>query len=556
MVWRPTGAISPDLPQEIWLLVAQELANRRDFPALFTCARLSRSWANLALPLLYSIHEMSPASNADDITDIETSVGLWRSIIASSHAKTLYPYCHWIKALMLGNLYTLLEDLARDSAAELRALFFSPPLQHLRIRRGNNKGLNLDAIIVEVANSVTACIRHAADQQDKVVGLTSLEGPHLPSANLPGWVSCLSRLTSLTVRDGSVLNARVAQAIRKNCPAFKEVVCLWCQGTDIDVTLAGFFQCLGPNTLESFTVNSMNEIGEHTFQALSGHALSLKRLGLFSLKRSAFESLNRLGDCRALESLNLEASSDALHLRWDGPLQHVFSEVVQWLGQCTRLEELEFVRVPGATTILGQVLKSPDVRLTNLNLKSDDFDEEFYRSLCHQQSLRQLMVRIVDDDVLEAGEVRRMLFVDALCHCRELRELDTNEMFTLDEFDRITTAAPTLEEIVSNGELIDNSFFLPLLRLKQLKSLIVFGPSSFTVEGIHGFLKDLEADPEARHEGIQLYVAAQNWELKFSPQEESGLMEEIRRRFGGKLDIAYRPDPDEMHESDFDNFSD
>ncbi len=214
------GQIGLSFPHEIWWLVAQEFASRRDFGGLFLCARLSRNMAALALPELYAIHHQSPAINAH-ILDIETSVCLWRSIIASSLGKTLFPYCCWIKALKLGNLFSQLEDLARGNPG-LKAQFFSPPLDKLQMR-GKGRALNLEAIIVEVANLVTDCIRTSANQEDKRVGLTSLEGLYLPTANLPKWVSSLSSLTSLSVRDGSVLNSDVACALRANCPAFREV---------------------------------------------------------------------------------------------------------------------------------------------------------------------------------------------------------------------------------------------------------------------------------------------------------------------------------------------
>lgn len=41
------------LPQEIWWLVSQEFTSRRDFLSLFNLARVNRSMANMALPLLY-----------------------------------------------------------------------------------------------------------------------------------------------------------------------------------------------------------------------------------------------------------------------------------------------------------------------------------------------------------------------------------------------------------------------------------------------------------------------------------------------------------------------
>jgi len=212
---------SNSFPQEIWWLVSQELANRHDFDGLFLCARSSKGMASLALPELYAIHDESPAIDAHAL-DIERSISLWRSIIVSSLGKTLFPYCCWIKALRLGRLYSQLEDISRDNPG-LKAQFFSPPLEKLQIRRGRGKAFDIDAIIIEVACMVTDCIRTSADQQDKRVGLSTLEGYHLPTANLRTWVSGLSSLTSLSVRDGSVLTRDVARAIRANCPAFREL---------------------------------------------------------------------------------------------------------------------------------------------------------------------------------------------------------------------------------------------------------------------------------------------------------------------------------------------
>lgn len=544
------------LPQEIWWLVAQELSSRLDFSSLFLCARVSRGLANVALPLLYSIHESSPASNAH-ILEMETTVCLWRSIISSSLGQTLFPYCHWIKTLRLGNLYSLLEDFGRGVAdgnvRRLRAQFFGSPLEKFDIRhrlRGKGTRLDLDAVVVQAGERIIECIKTAATQQNKEAGLLSLEGPTLPTENLTAWVTRLSRLTSLRVHDGSVLNADLAKAIRENCPTFNEVTCYMCRGDGVDMKLAGFLDGLDPNTLESFTVNSKNDLGRESLKALSGHAKSLKRLGLFNLEREAFEALDRLTPCLEIESLSLEADSTATRLQWTGPLATVHEEVVQWLQQCIHLRSLDFQGVPRGTEILSEVLKSPGIHLKTLNVKSDDFSPELYHSLRSQEGLSQLAVRIVDEDVLEAGEERRDQLVDAICQCHELRELETNELLSIHQFTQITTALPTLEEIDLNGDLIDDSFLLPLMSLTRLKAFTVFGPSSFTFDGILEFLNNLDSN-SGDHEGFQLYLGDQIFEYKFTPDEEKMLQDEIQRRFGGKLDITYRADPDELHESDF-----
>ena len=544
--------------------------------------------ASLALPLLYSIHESSPASNAH-ILDIETSVCLWRSIISSSLGETLFPYCQWIKTLRLGNLYSLLEDFGRGGlnmnlrrsshfgGPSLAGQFFSPPLQNLDLRdqlRGAGTRLNVDDIVTKVGDMIIECIKTAADQQGKDVGLLSLEGPPRSRLDdvsregiLTGWVTAgrLSRLTSLRVHDGSVLNSDLARAIRENCPAFNEMyvlldncseptadlyprACYMCRGIKVDATLAGFFKDLAPNTLGSFTINSHNNIGEEAFKALVGHAQSLKRLGLFSLTREAVSSLGHLSQCLKIENFSLEAATEARNLPWD---ESVYSEVVQWLQRCDHLVSLDFQNVPDGTKILSEVLKSPNIRLRTLNVKSEDFSPELYQSLSSQTGLLQLAVRIVDEDVLEEGEERRDQLVDSICQCHELRELETNELLTIEQFTQITTALPTLEEIDLNGDLIDDSFLVPLLALPRLKAFTVFGPSSFSFQGILDFLGDLASDPSGQHEGFQLYLGDQVFESKFTPDEEKFLNDEMRLRFGGKLDVTYRADPDELHESDF-----
>ncbi|KAL2017145.1 hypothetical protein VTK56DRAFT_2567 [Thermocarpiscus australiensis] len=541
----------PTFPQEIWWLVGQELMNRRDFGGLYLLARLSRGMARVALPLLYSIHDQSPAMNAH-ILGIETSVCLWRSIIASSLGATLYPYCCWIKALKLGYLYAHLEDLIRDNAdRDLRTQFFSPPLHVLQIRRGRGRVLNLDAIIIEVANLVTECIHATAGQEDKQVGLTSLEGLYLPSASLQNWVTKLPRLTSLMVRDGSVLTSDVACAIRAHCPAFKELECYYCKGTDVDDELAGFFRSLEPNTLESFTILSLNEIGRETFTALREHSRSLKTLGLLSLERAALQSLNELSDCLALTSLTLEVASNTQRYPWGTECKQVFQEVVQWLQKCVSLKEIDFMFVPGAATILAELLKTPAIRLASLSIRAIDIDLAFYESLAHQKQLRHLVVKIVDYDILEASEPRHVLFADAICNCPELRELDTNELFTLEDLERISSALPELEDIVLNGDLIDDDFLIPLRRLPKLRSVNVFGPSSISTGGLLSFLDDIERDPEGAHEGLMFYIANQNWDSKFSEEEELTMGRVFSERFRGRFDINYRQDPDELHESDF-----
>ncbi|KAL2201147.1 hypothetical protein P885DRAFT_26164 [Corynascus similis CBS 632.67] len=540
---------SNSFPQEIWWLVSQELANRHDFDGLFLCARSSKGMASLALPELYAIHDESPAIDAHAL-DIERSISLWRSIIVSSLGKTLFPYCCWIKALRLGRLYSQLEDISRDNPG-LKAQFFSPPLEKLQIRRGRGKAFDIDAIIIEVACMVTDCIRTSADQQDKRVGLSTLEGYHLPTANLRTWVSGLSSLTSLSVRDGSVLTRDVARAIRANCPAFRELECFFCKGTDVDKELGGFLSNLEPNTLASFTILSVNEVERETFKALRLHSQSLRFLELLSLERLAFESLNELQYCHELEALKLEGAPSTRHYPWNLDSKDVFQEVIQWLQNCTALLDLSFTAVPAATTILAEVLKSPAVRLMNLSVQTFDLDTDFCSSLVHQRQLRHLALYIRDEELLEADDGRRAVLAAAIASCHHLRDLETNELFSLEEVEKICSSLPLLENMVVNGDLIDDEFLVPISRLSNLKSLNIYGPSIISFNMLLKSLENMAADPEGHHEGLQLYISDQNYDHKFTDQQEHKVASIMRDLFNGRFRVDHRQNPDELHESDF-----
>lgn len=301
----------------------------------------------------------------------------------------------------------------------------------------------------------------------------------------------------------------------------------------------------------SFTILSMNEIGRETFKALGEHSSSLRSLSLFSLERTAFQALNELQHCLSLESLRLEGAPSARRYLWEAECKQAFQEVVQWLQKCTALRELEFTVVPTATTILAEVLKSPVVRLTSLSLLTFDLDKEFCLSLLKQQDLRHLAVKIRDEDLLEADDERHTMLANAVACCHELRELDTNELFSLEEIEHICASLPWLEEIVLNGDLIDNEFLTPLSRLSKLKSLNIFGPSVISPDVVLEFLEKLAADPKGKHDGLQVWISNQNYDSKFTDEEEAKVTSALWDLFRGRFDINYRLDPDELHESDF-----
>jgi hypothetical protein len=296
----------------------------------------------------------------------------------------------------------------------------------------------------------------------------------------------------------------------------------------------------------------MNDLGSETFKSLCEHSRSLKRLGLFSLERIALQSLNQLQPCLSLESLKLESAWSARHYPWQTECKEVFQDVKQWLQKCSHLEELAFTEIPASTTILAEVLRSPDIHLVGLNIKTADLDKDFCASLPkQQQQLRYLAVKIPDEELLEASDERHVMLANAIACCHELRELDTNELFTYEEVENICDSLPLLDDIVLNGDLIDDVFLGPLMRLSKLKALSIYGPSVFSPDVLLDFIDHFGADPNGEHEGLQVYITSQNYDKKFTPEQEARIATALWDQFRGRFDINYRQDPDELHESDF-----
>jgi hypothetical protein len=333
-------------------------------------------------------------------------------------------------------------------------------------------------------------------------------------------------------------------------------VCYFCKGGDVDRQLAGFFSSLAPNTLESFTVSSMNDLGEESFAALSGHSASLKFLTLLSLERPAFESLSLLSDCTALEDLKFEANSITQRFEWRAQVPQVFDETVGWLKQCASLRSLQLTKVPNAMFLLGEVLSSPKVRLTSLSVKLQDSTGDFFTALADQEDLRMLFIENRAEDVYD--QPSHNILVQSICSCQQIRELHLlNETMTTDDLDNITKSLALLEELTVDGEVGDEELMF-LARLPRLKLLAVNYATSLSFPALLSFVQTLgdaeKLDPEnADHQGLSITLASQLYGTGYVMDEEEAVLQKlVTSLFDGRIEIVfYRAEQDDLHESDF-----
>ncbi|KAI1477865.1 hypothetical protein F4774DRAFT_185553 [Daldinia eschscholtzii] len=554
---------SSALPQEIFLLLCEELAARRDFGTLFNCALVSRRFASIALEQIYSVQEYSPASTGDAVYKLEW-LQLWRSIILSSIKKTAYPYCVYVRSLSLGNLEECLQDITRDKNA--RDIFFGGAMeQFLVLREGQSlfadaeeaqlPPLDTKATIVKCADSITKFIKRLADDTGTAVSLAHLEGTSIPHDILPTWIARLGTLTSLRIRDGSVLGVEAASAIAECCPRFVDLTCFYCSTADDD--LAAFFGTLRPNSLRSFEVISQNSIGKKALTALNSHATSLRSLVLRNLTPQAMKALNSFPDCTSLEKLLIENDLYNLVNLTDYP-GGMLDEVSAWICKCKSLRDLSFSHFIGSHPVIGDILNSPNIRLTSLSIISihsgtEPEDTATWTALGFQEHLESLTLGLHDGTANFLMEAKPPL-VDSICRLKNMVSLNLMQVhLTEEEVERIAAELPNLSEFSFSGELLEDHALLHLSSIPKLKLLCINSLTRFSFDGLYQFGYWL-MDPDRT--GIKVDILNQLGDIKFSPSEYDQLQKHFIKHPKGRLEITYFMDPDELHEIDFSDVSD
>lgn len=503
-----------------------------------------------------SIHDSVGSDDSTTIYGKAPWAGMWRSIILSSIGVTAYPYCLWLKSLGLSDLEQLLRDVATN--AELRPKFFEGPMQDFEIISGSTRTragrpiLEWQRIIEKVAEAITRYAKDASDREDKVLQLTSLEGANLPTSLLSVWTSRLPTLTTLTIRDGSVLTEEVGISIRENCSAFKDLTCFHLRGPTVDENMSAFFRALKQSSLENFSVLSSNEIGYDTLEGLTKqHSESLKTLTLSSLQSTSLHFLHLLSSCPYLESLQIESNTPSPHSAWAADNEDPLAEVAEWLKGCKHLRKLDIKNLGGASKLLGDVLKSPDLRLRELEIRLVDDDEPLYTSLRSQSDLEVLTFRSMAE-VVDNNGLRHDAFLDSICACKKLKELDIMLLeflqLTPDDLVQIKESLPHMRDLSFDGEWLTDAIWGPLLEMPKLTTININGLSIFTFEGIRSFIERCKAS--GSRDGFRLYVMNQQSEARITTGQESSLSALAAQIPGGSFEFSYWRDPSEDEMSD------
>jgi hypothetical protein len=547
------------LPEEILVLICEELGRWRDFPTLFACALSSVSFSEPALRTMYRINEQSPLiSETDELENLrrhqqqESQLRkwalLWRSIIRSSLNTTYKPYCVYMRSLNLDNLRDLLQE--SRFAGKIEQEFFADdlsefyfrtellPTQASKSRRKNRFVIDLMPVLHSVGDAITK----------KTMLLEDIKGPISPIF-LPGWIRRSPRLQGLHLQQGRALIPEAQDAIKESCPSFKSLGLYTWTGINADDHLASLLR--KTSGWQNFELYNGSDIGRLSLTAMNHHASTLTSMKLSGLNDGALKSLGCLKECTALRKLELEASMPSAHLEdWEND---AFVQIVAWLSNCRELNELTLENFHDGPSILAQALATRNFSLSTLSLKkyvaSTERAAAFHAAIAKQPNLQKVFL---NGDGEDATYEQLQVLVCALSGLPRLQVLALNQMsdnFTDHHISALAEHLPSLETFYPSGFAITDKVFRSLAGLKHLKDMQFLGVTHFTAAGIADFISSL--DP-ATNKGLILSLWAVDEDHALTEDEQAFLQELISTRLDGRFGMTLWREA----ESDFESESD
>lgn len=423
-----------------------------------------------------------------------------------------------------------------------------------RSARSKRFPLDIPAITLKCAESITQSMGAFADKHNTAVALTHLEAPSVPTAIFEEWIERLRGLKSLRLRDGSTLNATVGEAINKWCPDFAELTCFQCTSE----SMVPFLHALRQDSLQRFETFSYTSFDTKILLGLGRQSNSLRALHLRGLPSAAIRDLHLLSECTALESILLEkdtAFSDTL----DSFSSEALKSIIEWISNCKALRELSFNHVRDALLVLSEVLQAPDIRLEqlvvrNCHMATATIAGETWSAIGQQSQLKSLTIGTQNDMLDDLAFFQHPDLTDSVCRLSNLTTLNLMQAWlSTTEICKIAISLPSLEEFSFGGDLVDAVILQPLSALPNLSMLSINAITTFTFSDIRRFARSL--DPTSNH-GIQFDLLNQWYEDKLTEKQEAELTRYFAENLQGRFTIGYPNDPEELHEGDFDTDSD
>ena len=284
--------------------------------------------------------------------------------------------------------------------------------------------------------------------------------------------------------------------------------------------------------MESLEVFSHNDIGAETFLALNCHSETLIELKLSNIKPEAMLSLSLLKGCTSLTSLLLTETTGTTDL--ENTQNDIFLELVAWLRNCKHIQSITFRTFMSAPAILTPVLLENDIHLTELEL--DEYNgliaRDFHLALAHQRSLRTIRLKGEAEDFTKDDLDALVDSLSKLTNLTELRLREISDYFRDEHICRISRSLTQLEDFYTTGWGISDAIWPDMLSLKSLRRFEISALTTFTADGILGFISNLSQG----NLGLIFSVMMADPESGLSEEGQSTIRDSLAAKVEGRFD--------------------
>ena len=248
----------------------------------------------------------------------------------------------------------------------------------------------------------------------------------------------------------------------------------------------------------------------------------------------AIKKLSLFRSCLALESLTLVDALGFIDL--EATENDTYLEVVDWLRSCDRLRDLSFKNMVSAPAILTQLCLNHNARLRTLEVVNYPMtgNQDFHQALSHQTTLDSLVLT-ADPEGASRDEIDAL--VSSVCLLTNLAHLNlvkTSDYFKTPEIRRIATSLKGLETFTFSGYDVNDDVWYAISGLHNLRALDFQAVTSFSVNGILGYISTLQPT----NQGLNLLVSSQNAAYDLSDKDKGIIQESIREKVDGRFEFV------------------
>ena len=298
---------------------------------------------------------------------------------------------------------------------------------------------------------------------------------------------------------------------------------------DTDHSMADFLTSIRPHSLESLDIISHSEMGAESFAALNSHSESLIELRLNNIRPEAVSTLSLMKGCTSLTSLLI--SERNAHTDLEKENHSVFLDVVDWLKNCKNLNSITFHKMLSASAILTPVLLDNSIRLVKLELEGR-LSRNFLKALAHQDSLESVWLRGDGEEFIGEDIAVVVESLINLTNLKDLRLRDMSDFFRNEHLCTIARHLLNLEELWTSGYGITDAIWPDVALLKSLRRLEVNAWSSFTADGLFGYINQLGSGNSRMILGINMADP----ETSLSEVDHALVREALASQVEGKFD--------------------